>query len=174
MRARTRRRELRPGSSARRAPRARRPGAAEAGMRTLRPPTRTRSTLRKRLRRLRPREPPGRERLPPPRRARPPSRARPGRPSRALRGSARGRREISNQSPLEQILDDLLCAAPVVLDLDLVAARGRRSELEHGRLRARLADQPDVDADRREVEGLLRLRLRSHDPLEGGVAGLVD
>ena len=62
----------------------------------------------------------------------------------------------------------LLRRVPVVLELARLAARrgvGQRDDL---RLRARL------DAELRESQRFLRLRLRAHDPLQRGVARLVD
>ena len=62
----------------------------------------------------------------------------------------------------------------VVLDLDLVALRGRRCEREHRRPRAGGTGPARFDADVRERQRLGRLGLGAHDSLQRRVARLVD
>src|SRR4029453_9201669 len=75
---------------------------------------------------------------------------------------------------LRQVLDDLLGGVSVVLDLDRVTPRRRIVESLHHRLGARFADAIPVDPELGDRERALRLRAGAHDPLERGVARLVD
>ena len=63
---------------------------------------------------------------------------------------------------------------PVALDPARLAPRRRVEELQHGRPRSGVADRARVRADRGQVEHVLRLLLRAHDPLQRRVARLVD
>ena len=111
----------------------------------------------------------------PPRPARPRRRGRRVRPAGACRRGARRRRGASYELPLhEEVHDRLGSVSVAVLDDARVAAARRLAERAHRRARARLAGLVGRETEVGQRELLLRLRLGGHDPLERGVAGLVD
>src|SRR3954464_5719019 len=70
--------------------------------------------------------------------------------------------------------DELLRAVALVDDLHALALRRAAGEVEHLAGGVGQAHRPGVDAQVGQRLGLDRLLLRGHDPLEGGVARLVD
>ena len=75
---------------------------------------------------------------------------------------------------LLQELEDLVRRRAVVLDLHRVAPSRWVAQRIDLRPRARLAGLVRADAEVAERDGFLRLLLRAHDPLERGIARLVD
>src|SRR3954468_5097709 len=71
-------------------------------------------------------------------------------------------------------LDELLRAVTLIGDLDALALGRTTGEVEHLRGGRCQADAGRVDAEVGQRLRLDRLLLRGHDPLEGGVARLVD
>src|SRR3712207_1070909 len=70
--------------------------------------------------------------------------------------------------------DELLRAVALVGHLDALALRRAAGEVEHSAARGAQPDGRRVDAQVGQGQGLHRLLLGRHDPLEGGVPGLVD
>src|SRR5439155_13423370 len=83
-------------------------------------------------------------------------------------------RACSYQALLCEELDDRLRGVTVIVDLPGVPARRRLVERVDLRLRALLAGAVGLDAEVGQRERLMRLRLRTHDPLQRRVARYVD